>query len=137
MSDTLLAQLSERKAAVRDYAIVTAAYWGFTLTDGALRMLVLFHFYKLGYSPFTLAFLFLFYEAAGVMANLVGGWLATRYGITRMLVVGLSTQIIGFLTLSALSPTWSAAMAVVWVVLVELWLGDGRKGVSASRWASL
>ncbi len=106
-------------SAAKQYAIVTAAYWGFTLTDGALRMLVLFHFYKLGYSPFTLAFLFLFYEAAGVMANLVGGWLATRYGITRMLVVGLSTQIIGFLTLSALSPTWSAAMAVVWVVLAQ------------------
>ena len=50
MSDTLLAQLSERKAAVRDYAIVTAAYWGFTLTDGALRMMVLLHFYRLGNS---------------------------------------------------------------------------------------
>ena len=49
----------------RDYAIVTAAYWGFTLTDGALRMLVLLHFYRLGYSPFTLAFLFLLYEAMG------------------------------------------------------------------------
>ena len=53
MSDTLLAQMSERKAAVRDYAIVTAAYWGFTLTDGALRMMVLLHFYRLGYSLFT------------------------------------------------------------------------------------
>ncbi|MEY3953844.1 MAG: hypothetical protein RLZZ397_724, partial [Pseudomonadota bacterium] len=51
--------------AVRNYAIVTSAYWGFTLTDGALRMLVLLHFYQLGYSPFTLAFLFLLYEAAG------------------------------------------------------------------------
>jgi len=30
--------------AVRNYMIVTAAYWGFTLTDGALRMLVLLHF---------------------------------------------------------------------------------------------
>jgi len=43
----------------RNYAIVTAAYWGFTLTDGALRMLVLLHFFQLGYSPFTLSFLFL------------------------------------------------------------------------------
>jgi MFS family permease len=79
--------------AERQYAIVTAAYWGFTLTDGALRMLVLLHFYRLGYSPFTLAFLFLLYEAAGILANLIGGWLATRHGITRMLIVGLSTQI--------------------------------------------
>ncbi|MFN7643232.1 MAG: organoarsenical effux MFS transporter ArsJ [Burkholderiales bacterium] len=103
----------------RNYAIVTAAYWGFTLTDGALRMLVLLHFYRLGYSPFTLAFLFLLYEAAGVLANLIGGWLATRYGIARMLVVGLVTQICGFLLLSALSPDWSAAMSVAWVVLAQ------------------
>ncbi|MBH2043664.1 MAG: organoarsenical effux MFS transporter ArsJ [Comamonadaceae bacterium] len=105
--------------ATRNYAIVTAAYWGFTLTDGALRMLVLLHFYRLGYSPFTLAFLFLLYEAAGVLANLVGGWLATRYGITRMLTVGLVTQIIGFTLLSQLDPGWSAAMSVAWVVLAQ------------------
>jgi predicted MFS family arabinose efflux permease len=103
----------------RNYAIVTAAYWGFTLTDGALRMLVLLHFYKLGYSPFTLAFLFLLYEAAGVLANLVGGWLATRHGISRMLAIGLSLQIAGFLLLSLLSPGWTAAMSVAWVVLAQ------------------
>ncbi|MFN9031893.1 MAG: organoarsenical effux MFS transporter ArsJ [Betaproteobacteria bacterium] len=103
----------------RNYAIVTAAYWGFTLTDGALRMLVLLHFYKLGYSPFTLAFLFLLYEAAGVLANLIGGWLATRYGIARMLTVGLATQITGFLLLSALSANWTAALSVAWVVLAQ------------------
>ncbi|WP_310309644.1 organoarsenical effux MFS transporter ArsJ [Hydrogenophaga laconesensis] len=105
--------------AARNYAIVTAAYWGFTLTDGALRMLVLLHFYKLGYSPFALAFLFLLYEAAGVLANLIGGWLATRYGITRMLTVGLITQIIGFTLLSMLDPAWTAAMSVAWVVLAQ------------------
>lgn len=103
----------------RNYAIVTAAYWGFTLTDGALRMLVLLHFYKLGYSPFTLAFLFLLYEAAGVLANLVGGWLATRHGISRMLSIGLVLQITGFLLLSLLSPAWTAAMSVAWVVLAQ------------------
>jgi predicted MFS family arabinose efflux permease len=106
-------------AATRHYAIVTAAYWGFTLTDGALRMLVLLHFFRLGYSPFTLAFLFLLYEAAGIVANLIGGWLATRYGIARMLVVGLATQITGFLLLSALSPDWSVALSVAWVVAAQ------------------
>ena len=106
-------------AATRHYAIVTAAYWGFTLTDGALRMLVLLHFFRLGYSPFTLAFLFLLYEAAGIVANLIGGWLATRYGIARMLVVGLATQITGFLLLSALSPDWSVALSLAWVVAAQ------------------
>ena len=103
----------------RNYAIVTAAYWGFTLTDGALRMLVLLHFFQLGYSPFTLSFLFLLYEAAGIAANFIGGWLATRFGITRMLTVGLSTQIIGFLVLSGLSPDWAAALSVAWVVAAQ------------------
>ena len=103
----------------RNYAIVTAAYWGFTLTDGALRMLVLLHFFRLGFSPFTLAFLFLLYEAAGIGANLIGGWLATRFGIARMLAVGLATQITGFLLLSALSPGWGMAASVAWVVLAQ------------------
>jgi predicted MFS family arabinose efflux permease len=82
-------------------------------------MLVLLHFFKLGYSPFTLAFLFLLYEAAGIVANLIGGWLATRFGIPRMLVVGLSTQIVGFLLLSMVSPDWSATLSVAWVVMAQ------------------
>jgi predicted MFS family arabinose efflux permease len=104
---------------LRNYAIVTASYWGFTLVDGALRMLVLLHFFHLGYSPFTLAFLFLLYEAAGIAANLGGGWLATRFGIPRMLAVGQVLQIAGLLMLSALDPAWSAAIAVAWVVAAQ------------------
>jgi MFS family permease len=106
-------------SAVRDYAIVTASYWGFTLTDGALRMLVLLHFYSLGYTPFMLAFLFLLYETAGIFANLGGGWLAARFGIPRMLMTGLALQIIGLMTLSALNPDWSAGLSVTWVVAAQ------------------
>jgi predicted MFS family arabinose efflux permease len=106
-------------AAVRNYLIVTASYWGFTLIDGALRMLVLFHFFKLGYSPFTLAFLFLLYEFAGIIANLAGGWLAVRFGIPRMLAIGQGLQICGLLMLSALDPTWAAAASVAWVVAAQ------------------
>ncbi len=102
-------------SAARHYAIVTAAYWGFTLTDGALRMLVLLHFFTLGFAPLTLAALFLLYEAAGVVANLLGGWLALRAGIARMLVVGLALQVVGLLALSAVDPGWSVAMSVAWV----------------------
>ena len=110
---------STKSIAIRNYIIVTASYWGFTLTDGALRMLVLLHFYRLGYSPFTLAFLFLLYEAAGVVANLIGGWLAAKYGISRMLVVGLITQIAGLLMMSAIIENWSAALSVAWVVIAQ------------------
>ncbi len=68
---------------LRNYVIVTAAYWAFTLTDGALRMLVLLHFHGLGYSPVELAFLFVFYEFFGVVTNLVGGWIAARLGLAH------------------------------------------------------
>lgn len=103
----------------RDYAVVTAAYWGFTLTDGALRTLVLLHFHQLGYSPATLALLFLLYEAAGIASNLGGGWLAARFGITRMLAVGMTAQVAGLLMLSALDPGWSRGMSVAWVVAAQ------------------
>jgi MFS family permease len=106
-------------SAVRNYAVVTASYWGFTLTDGALRMLVLLHFYSLGYTPFMLALLFLLYEAAGIFANLGGGWLAARFGIPRMLMTGLALQIAGLTLLSALDPAWSAALSVSWVVAAQ------------------
>jgi predicted MFS family arabinose efflux permease len=104
---------------MRHYLIVTASYWGFTLTDGALRMLVLLHFYQLGFTPFTLALLFLLYEAAGIFANLAGGWLATRFGIRRMLTLGLGLQIVGLLFLSALNAEWNIAASVAWVVLAQ------------------
>jgi predicted MFS family arabinose efflux permease len=104
---------------IRNYLIVTASYWSFTLTDGALRMLVLLHFYALGYTPFMLASLFLLYEAAGIFANLGGGWLATRFGIPRMLSVGLTLQIAGLMLLSALDPAWGAALSVAWAVIAQ------------------
>ncbi|MCA0302423.1 MAG: organoarsenical effux MFS transporter ArsJ [Proteobacteria bacterium] len=103
----------------RDYLIVTASYWGFTLVDGALRMVVLLHFFQLGYAPLTLSFLFLLYEFAGIVANLAGGWLAVRYGIARMLMAGQTLQIAGLLLLSTLDPQWSAALAVAWVVIAQ------------------
>lgn len=106
-------------SSVRNYAIVTTAYFLFTITDGALRMLVLLHFYSLGYTPFILAFMFLLYETAGIFANAGGGWLAVRFGIPRMLMAGQILQICGLCMLSALQPTWGAAMSVAWVVLSQ------------------
>ena len=106
-------------SAVRNYAIVTSSYFTFTVTDGAIRMLVLLHFYALGYTPFMLAFLFLLYEAAGIFANVGGGWLASRYGIPRVLMAGLILQILGLLMLYGLDPAWSAAASVAWVVAAQ------------------
>ena len=104
---------------MKNFLIVTLSYWSFTLTDGALRMLVLFHFYKLGYSPIILALLFVLYEVAGIFANIVGGWLATRYGIQRMLKSGLGLQIVSLLSLSLLGPSWDVTLSIIWVLLAQ------------------
>ena len=77
---------------LQQYGIVTANYWAFTLTDGALRMLVVFHFHQLGYTTVEIAFLFLFYEFFGVATNLYGGWIGARYGLRLTLWVGTSEQ---------------------------------------------
>jgi predicted MFS family arabinose efflux permease len=101
---------------IRNYAIVTAAYWAFTLTDGALRMLVLLHFNQLGYTPVQLAFLFLLYEFFGIVTNLVGGWVASRTGLRFTLVLGLVLQVIALGLLGLLNREWSMAASVAWVM---------------------
>lgn len=92
-----------REGDLRNYALVTGAYWADTVTDGALRMLVLFYFYERGYSPFEVAMLFLFYEVFGIVTNLVGGYLAARFGLRSTLVGGLSVQLVA-LGMLALAP---------------------------------
>jgi predicted MFS family arabinose efflux permease len=101
---------------LRSYAVVTAAYWGFTLTDGALRMLVLLHFHALGYTPFELAMLFLLYEVFGVVTNLVGGWIGSRVGLKATLFAGLLLQVAALGILSGLSTAWPQVVQVAYVV---------------------
>jgi len=100
----------------RSYAAVTAAYWGFTLTDGALRMLVLLHFHALGFTPLDLAFLFLLYEAMGVVTNFFGGWIGARYGLRLTLYMGLAVQVVALVALSAVSPEWALGLSVAYVM---------------------
>ncbi len=103
-------------SSIRNYILVTLAYWGFTLTDGALRMLVLLHFHKMGYTPVQLAFLFLLYEFFGIVTNLVGGWLGARMGLKFTLFGGLALQVIALGMLTQLNPTWTVAASVAYVM---------------------
>ena len=105
--------------AVRAYGAVTAAYWSFMLTDGALRMLVLLHFNGLGFSPVQLAWLFLLYEAAGVLTNLCAGWLAARFGLAATLYAGLCLQTAALAALAMLDPAWGVAASVAFVMAVQ------------------
>jgi predicted MFS family arabinose efflux permease len=85
---------------LRNYLIVTGGYWAFTLTDGAIRMLVVLYFHQLGYSPFEVAMLFLFYEFFGIVTNLVGGWLGARIGLNLTMHIGMALQVIALAMLT-------------------------------------
>ena len=108
--------------ALRQYLIVTGNYWAFTLTDGALRMLVVLHFHQLGYSPLDIALLFLFYEFFGVITNLFGGWLGARIGLNRTMNIGLGMQVVALSML--LVPT--AMLTVPWVMLAQALSGIAK-----------
>ena len=114
-----LAQLPE---AIRQYILVTFNYWAFTLTDGALRMLVVLYFYGLGYSPLSIALLFVFYELFGVITNLIGGWLGARLGLNLTMNMGLFLQICALAML--LVPT--AWLSVPWVMAAQALSGIAK-----------
>ena len=104
---------------LRNYVLVTFGYWTFTLTDGALRMLVLLHFNELGYSPVAIAFLFLAYEFMGIVTNLLGGWVGARRGLNRTLVAGLGLQIVALIALTFEQPSWKKWFAVAFVMAAQ------------------
>ncbi|MDX1352989.1 MAG: organoarsenical effux MFS transporter ArsJ [Thiomicrorhabdus sp.] len=106
----------------KQYAIVTANYWAFTLTDGALRMLVLLFFYQLGYSPLAIAMLFLFYEFFGIVTNLVGGWLGARLGLNVTMNIGLLIQIVALVMLTVPNE-W---LGVAYVMLAQALSGIAK-----------
>lgn len=115
----MLARLS---AEVRQYLLVTGNYWAFTLTDGALRMLVVLHFHELGYSPLQVALLFLFYEVFGVITNLVGGWLGARIGLNRTMNIGLAVQVVA-LSMLLVPVAW---LTVPWVMSAQALSGIAK-----------
>lgn len=107
------------------YIAVTAAYWAFMLTDGALRMLVLLHFHTLGFSPVQLAYLFVLYEVAGMVTNLSAGWIAARFGLASTLYAGLGLQVVALVALAQLDPGWAIGVSVAYVMVVQ-----GASGVA-------
>ncbi|SMX36953.1 Major Facilitator Superfamily protein [Maliponia aquimaris] len=116
MTETVPAARPQGLAA---YMAVTAAYWAFMLTDGALRMLVLLHFHTLGFSPVQLAWLFLLYELAGIVTNLSAGWIAARFGLASTLYAGLTLQVAALLALAQLDPAWGLSASVIFVMAVQ------------------
>ncbi|MGH8525566.1 MAG: MFS transporter, partial [Gammaproteobacteria bacterium] len=122
----LVERLSRRRDGVREYALVTLAYWGDTIADGAIRMLVLFQFYLMGYSAFQIASLFLFYEIFGVVTNLFGGWIGANMGLRVTLFGGIAIQIVALLMLALLNPAWSAGFVVSFVMFSQALSGIAK-----------
>lgn len=118
----LLNPIATLSSEVRQYIIVTGNYWAFTLTDGALRLLVVLYFHQLGFSPLKIAMLFLFYEVFGVITNLVGGWLGARLGLNTTMNIGLGIQIAALAML--LVPT--SMLTVVWVMVAQALSGIAK-----------
>ncbi|MBW4462209.1 MAG: organoarsenical effux MFS transporter ArsJ [Nodosilinea sp. WJT8-NPBG4] len=117
---------SFKPESLRNYAIITAVYWGFTVTDGALRMMVLLHFHQLGYSPFAIAMLFLFYEVFGVVTNFFGGWIGSQVGIRQTLYGGIALQIFALAMLSCLNPEWGVPVQVSYVMAAQACSGIAK-----------
>jgi hypothetical protein len=117
------AALAQQRADLRNYILVTGAYWADTLTDGAIRMLVLFFFYQLGYTPFQVASLFLFYEIFGIVTNLFGGYLGARFGLKTTLFLGLGTQLVA-LSLLAFAPP--SLLVVPYVMVAQALSGIAK-----------
>jgi len=111
---------------LQQYGVVTANYWAFTLTDGALRMLVVFHFHELGYSTLEIAFLFLFYEVFGVITNLYGGWLGARFGLRLTLWAGTLMQIAALLLLIPVADSWPKWWSVAYVMVCQALSGIAK-----------
>jgi predicted MFS family arabinose efflux permease len=111
---------------LRNYVLVTAGYWAFTLTDGALRMLVLLYFHELGYSPVAIAFLFLLYEFMGIVTNLIGGWVGARSGLNRTLLVGLGLQVVALVGLTFHDPSWIEWISVAFVMGLQALSGVAK-----------
>ncbi|MEL6893620.1 MAG: MFS transporter, partial [Actinomycetota bacterium] len=111
---------------LRNYVLVTAGYWTFTITDGALRMLVLLEFHERGFSPVSIAFLFLLYEFMGIVTNLVGGWVGARSGLNRTLLAGLSLQIIALTALTLQQESWATWVTVAFVMGMQALSGVAK-----------
>lgn len=115
-------KLANLPTEIKQYLIITGNYWAFTLTDGALRMLVVLHFYELGYSPLQIAMLFLFYEIFGVITNLIGGWLGASLGLNRTMNMGLGLQVVALSML--LVP--NTLLTIPWVMAAQALSGIAK-----------
>ncbi len=112
---------------------ITFSYLGFSLTDGAIRVLVVLFFHHQGFSPFQIASLFLLYEIAGIFTNFLGGWIGTKLGLNTTLIAGMLLQVASM----ALLTVENALLTVPYIMLMQGFCGIAKDLVKMSCKSSL
>jgi hypothetical protein len=141
-----------KSKALRPFVIISSSYLLFTITDGAIRMIVLLHAYNKAFSSLEVAIMFTLYELAGVFTNLVrfpftlvmldffrskradttssflqaAGFLGARWGIKFTLIIGLSLQIFSFALLFGWQDDWTKKQAIIYVTISQMFAGIAK-----------
>jgi hypothetical protein len=108
------------------FVVISITYLLFTVTDGAVRMIVLLHAYNNGFSAMDVAIMFSFYELAGVVTNLMAGMLGARWGIKTTLLSGLTVQLVAFGMLFGWQDSWSKVDSIVYVTVSQMLSGVAK-----------
>ena len=114
------------RAALKPFAIISSSYLLFTITDGAVRMVVLLHANAKGFTALEVAAMFSLYELAGVATNLAAGIAGDRYGLRATLLAGLVLQLAGFAMLLGWSDDFERTTAIAYVTLAQMLCGIAK-----------
>ena len=117
---------SRKGHALWPFIIISITYLLFTVTDGAVRMLVLLHAYNKGFSAMEVAVMFALYELCGAGTNLAAGVMGARWGIQVTLVSGLLMQVVGLSLLYGWDDSWSKSTAIAYVTFAQALCGVAK-----------
>lgn len=111
---------------LRPFVIISITYLLFTVTDGAIRMIVLLHAYNKSFSALEVAIMFTLYELAGVFTNLAAGMMGARWGIRFTMIMGLCLQILSYGLMFGWQDEWSKEQAMVYVTVAQMFAGIAK-----------
>lgn len=115
-----------RSKALRPFVIISSSYLLFTITDGAIRMIVLLHAYNKSFSALEVSIMFSLYELAGVFTNLAAGLMGAKWGIKFTLIIGLSLQLLSYGLMFGWQDSWTKSEAIIYVTVAQMFAGIAK-----------